>query len=123
LAVLLGFLNLADGKNSRRRRLKIGLSANDVKAIAALCRRRSRIAFFRKPRDFRLSFCDKGRVQRMTELRSIASAIGAGLAGCGSENARQSRFVPSIKGGVANFWRFCWPFSPSPLGKIHASGG
>jgi hypothetical protein len=99
LAVLLGFLNRADGKNSRRRRLKSGHYVNDVNVVGASCCRHDQIAFFRKPRDRRLIFRDKGRVQRVTDLRSVARVIVAGLAGGGSENARQSRFVIRLGGG------------------------
>ena len=62
---MLAFQPVAIGKNSRQRRLKTGLSVNNVNAVGPLCRRRARIAFFRKPRDRRLIFRDKGRMQRV----------------------------------------------------------
>jgi hypothetical protein len=33
-------------------------------------------------------------------------------------NPGETELFPSIKGGVANFWRFCWGFSGSPMGII-----
>jgi hypothetical protein len=85
MAVLLGFSALADGKNSRRRRLKTRRSANDLKAVAALCHRRARIAFFRKPRGRGLVFRDIGRMHRVIRPRTVAGAVGADLVGGGSE--------------------------------------
>jgi hypothetical protein len=58
LAVLLGFSALADGKNSGRWTPETGLPVNNANAIEPLCRRRARIAFFRKPRAHGLIFRD-----------------------------------------------------------------
>jgi hypothetical protein len=62
LAVLLAFQLVAVGKNSGGRGLKTGRSANDVKAVAALCRRCGRILFFHDPRARGLVFRDKSRM-------------------------------------------------------------